>query len=140
MPVKFVGAVGTTNLVNNITYYVKSIISESEFTISATVGGSTFILNSETISVAGLSCYAGTVTNTAIVTIAYPGILDVTATEQTSNFITSPTLPTGTGGTTGFYVGLPVYFVGSVFGGIIDNETYYIITVIDMTSTLEFLR
>jgi hypothetical protein len=24
-----------------------------------------------------------------------------------------------------------VYFVGSVFGGIIDNETYYIITIID---------
>jgi hypothetical protein len=131
MPIKFNGAVGTTNLVNNTTYYVASIISESEFTISATVGGSTFILNSETISVAGLSCYSGEVTNTAIVTIAYSGILDVTATATTSNFITSPLLPTGTGGTAGFYVGLPVYFVGTVFGGIIDNETYYIITIID---------
>jgi len=132
MPIKFVGAVGTTNLVNNTTYYVASIIGESEFTISATVGGSTFTLNSETISVAGLSCYAGAVTNTAIVTIAYPGILNVTATATTSNFITSPLLPTGTGGTSGFYVGLPVYFVGSVFGGIIDNETYYIITIVDI--------
>ena len=131
MPIKFAGAVGTTNLVNNITYYVASIISESEFTISATVGGSTVVLNSEIISVAGLSCYAGAVTNTAIVTIAYPGILDVTATAITSNFITSPLLPTGTGGTAGFYAGLPVYFVGNVFGGIIDNETYYIITIID---------
>lgn len=130
MPVKFVGAVGSV-ITNNTTYYVADVINESDFSISTTVGGSVLPLTNYTITAAGLSCYVGEVTNTAIVTIAYPGILDVTATELTTNFITTPTLPTGTAGTSGFYIGLPVYFVGNVFGGIIENETYYIITVID---------
>ena len=130
MPVKFVGAVGPV-ITNNTTYYVAEVINESDFSISTTVSGSVLPLTDYTVTAAGLSCYAGEVTNTAIVTIAYPGILDVTATELTTNFITTPTLPTGTAGTSGFYVGLPVYFVGNVFGGIIENETYYIITVID---------
>ena len=130
MPVKFTGAVGPV-ITNNTTYYVADVINESDFSISTTVGGSVLPLTNYTITAAGLSCYVGEVTNTAIVTIAYPGILDVTATELTTNFITTPTLPTGTAGTSGFYIGLPVYFVGNVFGGIIENETYYIITVID---------
>jgi hypothetical protein len=130
MPIKFTGAVGPV-IVNQTTYYVAGIVNESDFSISTTQGGPILILTNYTVTPAGMSCYVGEVTNTAIVTIAYPGILNVTATEKTSNFITSPLLPTGTGGTTGFYVGLPVYFVGNVFGGIIDNETYYIITVID---------
>jgi len=131
MPVMFAGAVGLSNIENDITYYVKSIVDEANFTISETVGGPTFALNDEVISIAGLSCYAGEVTNTAIVTIAYPGILNVTTTEQTTNFITSPLLASGSGGTAGFYVGLPVYFVGDVFGGVIENDPYYIITIID---------
>ena len=130
MPIKFTGAVAPGITVNT-TYYVAEVINESDFSISATEGGAVLTLTDYTVTAAGMSCYAGEVTNTAIVTIAYPGILDVTATEQTSNFITSPTLPTGTGGTTGFYVGLPVYFVGNVFGGLIENDTYYITTVID---------
>jgi hypothetical protein len=130
MPIKFTGAVGPV-IGNQTIYYVAQIINESDFSISATEGGPVLILTNYTVTAAGMSCYVGEVTNTAIVTIAYPGILNVTATENTSNFITSPLLPTGTGGTTGFYIGLPVYFVGNVFGGIIDNETYYIITIID---------
>ena len=130
MPIKFTGAVGPV-ITNNTTYYVADVINESDFSISTTVSGSVLPLTDYTVTAAGMSCYVGEVTNTAVVTIAYPGILDVTATELTTNFITTPTLPTGTAGTSGFYVGLPVYFVGNVFGGIIENETYYIITVID---------
>ena len=130
MPIKFTGAVGPV-IVNETIYYVAEIINESDFSISTTAGGSALVLTNYNVTAAGMSCYAGEVTNTAIVTIAYPGILNVTTTETTSNFITVPLLPTGTGGTAGFYVGLPVYFVGSVFGGIVENETYYITTVID---------
>ena len=130
MPIKFTGAVGPV-IINETIYYVAEIINESDFSISTTDGGSVLILTNYTVTAAGMSCYIGEITNTAIVTIAYPGILNVTATENTSNFITSPLLPTSTGGTTGFYVGLPVYFVGNVFGGIIDNVTYYIITIVD---------
>jgi hypothetical protein len=130
MPIKFDGACGPI-ISNNTTYYVAEVINESDFSISETAGGSVLTLSNYTVTAAGMTCYVGEVTNTAIVTIAYPGILDVTNTEQTTNFITSPTLPTGTGGTSGFYVGLPVYFVGDVFGGLIENETYYITTIID---------
>ena len=131
MPVKFTGDVGPI-IQNNTTYYVAEIINESDFSISTSSTGSPVLtLTDYTVSPAGLTCYTGEVTNTAIVTIAYPGILNVTATAQTSNFITTPLLPSGTAGTQGFYVDLPVYFVGNVFGGIVDNDPYYITTIID---------
>ena len=95
MPIKFTGAVGPI-IVNETIYYVAEIINESDFSISTTDGGSVLVLTNYTVTAAGMSCYIGELTNTAIVTIAYPGILNVTATENTSNFITSPTLPTNT--------------------------------------------
>ena len=76
MPVKFTGAVGPV-ITNNTTYYVADVINESDFSISTTVGGSVLPLTNYTITAAGLSCYVGEVTNTAIVTIANPGILYV---------------------------------------------------------------
>ena len=133
MPIKFIGSVGSSNIVENTIYYVKSIISDSNFTISSSVSGSTFNLG-QPIGTNGLSCYVGEVTNTAIVTMAYPGILNVTATTKTSNFITTPLLPSDTGGTAGFSVGLPVYFVGDVFGGIEENYTYVVLTVVNSTT------
>ena len=133
MPLIFLGAVGSSNIVQNTVYYVKSILNESDFTISSTVGGSIFNLG-QPIGTTGLYCYVGEVTNTAIVTMAYPGILNVTATAKTTNFITTPLLPSGTGGTAGFSVGLPVYFVGNVFGGIEQNYTYVVLTVINNTT------
>ena len=132
MPIKFEGAVGASNLVNGTTYYVKTIINETDFTISATAGGSTFGLGDATISAAGLLLYVGEVTNTAVVTLFYPGILDVTATTATTNTITIPTVGTNNlGGTNGFYPNLPIFFTGNVFGGVIENETYYVTTVVD---------
>ena len=131
MPIKFQGAVGNSLLVNGTTYYVKTILNETDITISATVGGSTFNLNTTTISSAGLLLYVAEVTNTAVVTLFYPGILTATDTTGVTNTITVPLTGSGLGGTTGFYTNLPIFFVGNVFGGIIENETYYVTTVID---------
>ena len=138
MPVKFQGAVGASNIVNGTTYYIKSIINETDFTISATVGGGLFALGNATISSAGLLMYIGEVTNTAVVTLFYPGILTATATTATTNTISVPTVGTNNlGGTSGFYPNLPVFFTGNVFGGVIENETYYVTTVInDETFTM----
>ena len=134
MPIKFVGQV-FGGLSDTTVYYIKTIDNELQFTVSDTcvdgVPGTVVTLSVSTAPTAGLNAFTGEVTNTAIVTIAYPGILNVTATAQTSNFITTPLLPSGTAGTQGFYVGLPVYFVGNAFGGIIENDPYYITTVID---------
>ena len=131
MPVKFQGAVGASNIVNGTTYYIKEILNDTDIIISATVGGGTFALGDATISSAGLLMYVGEVTNTAVVTLFYPGILTATATTKTVNTVTIPQTTSGLGGTNGFYTNLPIFFTGAVFGGIIENERYYVTTVID---------
>ena len=131
MPIKFQGAVGSSNIVNGTTYYIKQIINDTQITISSTVGGSIFQLGDATISTAGLLLFVGEVTNTAIVTLFYPGLITATATTGTINTVTIPLTISGLGGTTGFYTNLPIFFTGDVFGGIIDNEIYYVTTVID---------
>lgn len=185
MPVKFEGAV-VGGLQTDTTYYVNTIINDTDFTVKLTEDGSVVTLTSATVPAAGLKCLAGEVVDTAILTVNYPGILEVTATQAGTNAITVPLNPTGTGGTQGFYTNIPVFFtgitgstvaasllsVGTVytiesvgttdftlvgasanlpgitfvatgagsgtgtailvtFGGIIENEVYYVTTVID---------
>jgi len=129
MPIKFAGA-AFGNLAVNTVYYVKEIVSLTQFSISATVGGLALSLTTASTT-AGLDAIIGEVTNTAVVTIQYPGILTTTATAKTTNFVTIPLNPSGICGTTGFYTGLPIFFTGDVFGGVIENENYYVTTVID---------
>ena len=131
MPVKFEGAVGTTGLVNSTTYYVAEVTNDSQIKISATDGGPVFSLNAEVISVAGLTLYVGQVLDSTVININYPGIRQVTATTATTNKLTVPLTLSGQGGTSEFYTNLPVFFIGNVFGGIIENETYYVTTVAD---------
>ena len=158
MPVKFIGAIPAGSPIVSSTpdgvtppsttiYYVKSLIKlpnpttsileDTGFTVSATVDangipGSTLVLNTATVSVAGLTLYVGELTNTAIMTINYSGIRTATATTSTTNVITVPLNAIGQSGTNAFYQGLPIFFTGNVFGGIIENENYYVTTVIDL--------
>jgi hypothetical protein len=143
MPVKFVGAT-VGNLINETTYYVKSLVDlpnidtsvleATGFTISATVDengvpGSTFTLSTATVPAAGLPMYVGEVTNTAVLTINYSGIRNATATASGTNTVTVLLTATGQNGTNGLYTGIPVFFTGDVFGGISENEIYYVTTV-----------
>ena len=130
MPVKFEGyTIGGID--DGIEYYVDQIINDLDFTISTTDGGSTLVLTSESVGLQTLNCYSGEVVDTAILTVNYPGILNVTATTTGTNTLTVPISEIGTGGTAGFYPNLPIFFTGNVFGGIIENDPYYITTVID---------
>jgi len=135
MPVKFVGAVGG-GLVTGQTYYVKTIDSKTSFTVSATISngvpGAVQTLTTSTIGAAGLICYTGELNNVAVMTIDYPGITTATATTTGTNAVTVPLNVSGTGGTRGFYTGLSIYFTGNVFGGIVENEHYYVTSVIDL--------
>ena len=140
MPVKFVGAVGGSGIVNEQVYYVNSILSQTDFTISSDPSGSPMVaLSNATISVAGLQCYVGQVSDAAIITVDYPGILNITATQSVTNKVTVPLHLSGTGGTAGFYINLPIFFTGTdpslpqngVFGGVIENQVYYVTTVVD---------
>lgn len=130
MPIKFTGIV-IGGLQEDTTYYVKTIIDDTDFTVSLTEDGSTEVLTPSSAVGAGLKCYTGQVTDTAVLTVNYPGILEATSTQSGTNAITVPLNLIGTGGTQGFYTNLPVFFVGDVFGGIEENETYYVTTVID---------
>lgn len=129
MPIKFSGAAFGGLTVDTV-YYVSGINGLTQFSLEDE-NGNPISLTTASAPTAGLIAIIGEVTNTAIVTIQYPGILIATATNSTNNAITVPLLPSGIGGTQGFYQGIPVFFVGSVFGNIIENETYYITTVID---------
>mgnify|MGYP003630375125 FL=1 len=131
MPIKFTGAV-VGNIVDGTVYYIHSIINTKDFTISATSGGGIFdVGGTNTVSSAGLSAFAGEVTNTALVTLNYPGLLTATATNGTNNTITIPQSVIGTGGTDGFYPGIPLFFTGTVFGDVVENDVYYVTTVLD---------
>jgi len=130
MPVKFEGyTIG--GLVDSVEYYVKAIVNDLDFTISATDGGATLALTTEAVGLQTLGCYSGEVVDTAILTVNYPGILDVTATTAGTNTLTVPISEIGTGGTAGFYPNLPIFFTGNVFGEIVENDPYYVTTVID---------
>jgi len=131
MPIKFNGAV-VGGLVNGTVYYVNSIIDDTNFTISENSTGSPIkALSDGTVSVAGLECFVGEVTDTAILSVIYPGITNVTATHADTNTLTIPLNPTGTGGTIGFYINLPVFFTGTMLDGVVENQVYYITTVVD---------
>jgi len=146
MPIKFIGSTIGTTLTNGVTYYVKSLIQlpnlttsaleDTGFTISATVDnngnpGAVLAQNTATIVTAGLILYVGELTNLAVLTINYDGIRTATNTVSGINNITVQLTPAGLAGTTGFYLGTPIFFTGDVFGGIVENEIYYVITIID---------
>ena len=145
MPIKFVGSTIGTTLTNGVTYYVESLIQlpnpttsvleDTGFTISETVDngnpGPVLVQNTATIVSAGLILYVGQLTNLAVLTINYDGIRTATNTVSGTNTITVQLTPTGLAGTTGFYLGATIFFTGNVFGGIVENESYYVITIID---------
>lgn len=130
MPIKFEGAV-VGGLVNGQQYFVKEILSDLDFTISETENGAVMVLTTATVNLQGLACYSGEVTDTAVLTVNYPGILTVTATTASTNKLTVPLSAIGTGGTIGMYMGLPLFFIDPVFGGIVANQNYYVTTVVD---------
>ncbi len=130
MPVKFEGFV-IGGIENGREYYVKDIINDIDFTISQTPTGATFPLTTGAANLQTLNCYAGEPIDTAVLTVNYPGIMSVTQTEEQTNILTIPTSQIGTGGTSGFFTNIPVFFTGNVFGGIVENDPYYVTTVID---------
>ena len=130
MPIKFTGAV-IGGIVDEQVYYVHSVVNVTDFTISETAGGVVKTLPDATASSAGMFAYAGEVTDTAVITLNYPGLVTATATETETNKITAPHSVIGTGGTDGFYIGIPLFFTGNVFGGIAENDVYYVTTIVD---------
>lgn len=129
MPIKFIGA-AIGGIVTEQMYYIAEIVSETQFRMSTAIGGSPVSLTAATVPSVGLTCYAGTRTLGAIVTIDYPGISEITRTDHTANKITVPLTGTGQNGTTGYYTGLSVTFTGTVLraGSFTVGNSYRILT------------
>ena len=135
MPIKFLGSsIGGIEL--GTVYYVLEILSDTQFTMSDTIGGSPIMLATDTTTPLGatpltLTCYAGTRTVSNVITIDYPGISEVTKTNSSTNMLTVPITGTGQNGTSGYYVGLPVTFNGKVIlaGSFIIGNMYKILSV-----------
>ena len=85
---------------------------------SATVGGSPFI------------CQPGNVTDVTILKIDYPDIQQATGTTAVTNVVYVPQT-NNTDGTVDFYLQMPIMFTGNVFGGVVENEPYFVTTIID---------
>ena len=118
MPVKFGNTVTTAGTI----YYVSEIINETDFTVSSSALGPVV-----TPTLSGAKCFVGQANSTAIVTLAYSGIIPITATTS-SNLITAPITLSGQGGTDGMYVTLPVTFTGNTLtaGSFVPGQSYTI--------------
>jgi hypothetical protein len=133
LPIKFKGQLGNSGLIDDVVYYVSEILNTIDFKVSASnVAPYTPIdLTTYVVGLSGLNLIAGEVVNQAVLTITYPGILEATTTISGSNNVVIPLNETGTGGTNGFYLGMTVFFTGNVFGGIVENQVYYINGIVD---------
>jgi len=130
MPVKFTG-LGFGGILVDTTYYVYEVVDEITFTIADEFGVPVYLTNyTPSPGETPLTCVPGNLTNTTVVEIDYPYIQEVTATTGTTNVITTPKT-TNTNGTTLFYLGNPITFTGAVFGDVIENQIYYVTTIID---------
>ena len=159
MPIKFVGSTTGTTLVSSspssdVIYYIRSLVDlpnldnpslmeATGFTISDTVDengnpGAVYSplagTGTATIPSSGLTLYVGQLTNQAVLTINYVGLRNASATSATNNSVTVDLTVTGQDGTSQFYAGLPIFFVGEEFGGIVQNKTYYVNAIVDKTS------
>ena len=141
MPVKFTGSTTGTGLAVDTTYYVRTLVQlpnpdtavleDTGFTLQD-ANGTTIDVNTATASPAGLTQYVGEVVDTAIMTINYSGLRNASATTSVTNTITVDLTVTGENGTNGFYTGMPLFFTGEVFGGIVENEPYVVTSVVDI--------
>jgi len=138
MPIKFEGA-AFGNIADSVTYYVAELVTiagqSTGFKLATSydnaIAGTIMPLTAGTVPAAGLTAYPGEVTEQAILTVDYPGIRKAIQTTASNNSITIPISSTGFGGTQGFYIGMMMFFVGNTFGGMVENEIYYVTTIID---------
>ena len=130
MPIKFTGTV-FGNIVAGTTYYVRTIVTNTSFTVSATDGGADFTLITASGSMQGEPVqyvYFATGTYNSTVT----SITSVTASDTTTDQITVPTL---TGNTTPL-INSPILFSGANISaaGLAENTTYYVKSVPSTTA------
>ena len=120
-------------LLANVTYYTRTLDTASQFTVSATVNGPVFALNTAT------GPFTGSSTFTPVERVGSSTFLPIGATTLTGSVITTaPTNCTASTTTTNYYtcdntsifaINMPVIFTGTAFGGVAVAVIYYIKTI-----------
>jgi len=153
LPIYFTGDV-LSSIVPGTTYYINDIIDANNFTISEqlvtpTATNTTTITNAVTLDdtsnlvslnpiiftgtafggiVSGTKYYINHINNATTITLSSSVITtNATASVESSDLITVTS-------TLGFIIGNPVTFTGATFGGIVNDQVYYILYVNNLTS------
>lgn len=133
MAVVFTGASFEANITSGITYYVRNVVSSSEFTVSTTnalssnvnLSGSTGNMYLNPVS------YIYVATDDFSATVVGPKT--VSNTTVTTNAVTL-------NNTTNLVVNAPIVFAGTTFGGLTANTVYYIKAIASPNVTVSMTR
>lgn len=122
LPVVFTGVTLESNVVIGNTYYVRNVVSSTTFTVSSTIGGANVAIGA---NATGTTMFANPTSYVYVATDSYNSnayAKTVTNTYATSNYIKLS-------GTANLAVNAPIIFTGTVFGGIVSNQVYYVTTI-----------
>lgn len=121
LPVVFTGNVFEANITAGTTYYVRNVVSSTQFTV-----GNSFRISANVALTGGTgNMYANPASYLYIATGSFnstSGTKTVTNTYSANNFLRLR-------GVANLVVNAPVVFTGDVFGGVVANTVYYITTV-----------
>ena len=121
LPVVFTGNVFEANITAGTTYYVRNVVSSTQFTV-----GNSFGISANVALTGGTgNMYANPASYLYIATGSFnstSGTKTLTNTYSANNFLRLS-------GVANLVVNAPVVFTGDVFGGVVANTVYYITTV-----------
>jgi hypothetical protein len=120
LPIVFTGVSMEANITIGTTYYVRNVVSSTNFTVSSTLGGANVNLagNSSPTS----SMYGNPVSYAYVCTDTY----NSTAYSKTVTDTTTSTNVITLNNTTSLTLNSPIVFSGTTFGGIVAGVVYYI--------------
>jgi len=122
LPVVFTGNVFEANITPGTTYYVRNVVSSTDFTVATDFA---VTANVQVADNTGNVMYANPASYLYVATGSFNSNTiskTVTNTFSTNNFIVLST-------TSNLSVNSPIVFTGNVFGGLAANQIYYITTI-----------
>lgn len=122
LPVVFTGNVFEANITPGTTYYVRNVVSSTDFTVATDFA---VTANVQVADNTGNVMYANPASYLYVATGSFNSNTiskTVTNTFSTNNFIVLST-------TSNLSVNSPIVFTGNVFGGLVANQVYYITTI-----------
>ena len=122
MPIIFTGVSMESNVTIGTTYYVRNVVSSNSFSISSTLGGANVNLGGNASPTSAM--YANPVSSVYVCTANYNATQyqkTLSATNTSGNITLN--------NTTSLATNSPIIFTGSVVGGLVANQVYYIKTI-----------